>query len=444
MAAPPHRDARARRWWSGGRPRPISSETHPRAEVLVCRALLMKPQLLVVDDEPVVRDALTRELSTMFHVETAASGEEALDALSSKGPFAAVIADYRMPGMHGVEFLAHARVHAPETVRVVMIGAGDMEAAVAAVNEGHVFRFITLPCPAPMLRRVLLGALRQHRLLTAERELLEQTLAGVVRVLTEVLGLVSPDAFGRATRVKTCVQHMALHLSLPDAWQYEVAAMLSQIGFITLPGDTLAKVLGGQALTPSDRELVQAVPKVAGTLIGHIPRLGAVSRMVGVASDAMGPPPADADALRGLPPDRIGAWLLRVAVALDERVMRGAQPRDAMVELRRPSYGLPEFLLAALEQFVFQTASWRLEMVGVRDLHTLMELDEDVRTSAGLLLVPRGQPVTVAVVHRLRGFARSQGVREPFRVRIPDPAVLSASASPLEAAPTDPGEVELL
>ena len=78
-------------------------------------------------------------------------------------------------------------------------------------------------------------------------------------------------------------------------------------------------------------------------------------------------------------------------------------------------------------------------MVGVRDLHTLMELDEDVRTSAGLLLVPRGQPVTVAVVQRLRSFARSQGVREPFRVRIPDPAVLAASASPLEPAPLDAG-----
>ena len=404
----------------------------------------MRPRLLVVDDQPDVRDAIARELASMFQVETAASGEEGVDALVTKGPFAVVMADYRMPGMHGGEFLAHAKARAPQSVRVVMIRAGDMEAAIAAVNEGHVFRFLTLPCPVPTLRQVLLGALRQHRLLTAEREVLEQTLSGVVRVLTEVLSLVSPDAFGRAARVKACVEYMAGQLDLADTWQYSVAAMLSQIGYITLPGDTLAKVLGGQSLTPGERDVVQAVPRVAQTLLGHIPRLGQVARMVGGALDGLGQPPADADALRALPPDRIGAWLLRVAVAADEQVMRVAVPRDAVAELRRPAHGLPEFLVASLERFMFQTASSRLEMVGVRDLHTLMELDEDVRTTAGLLLVPRGQPVTVAVVHRLRSFARSQGVREPFRVRIPDPSLLSASASPLETAALPAGDADLL
>ena len=118
-------------------------------------------------------------------------------------------------------------------------------------------------------------------------------------------------------------------------------------------------------------------------------------------------------------------------------MIRGYQPRDAIADLRRPVHGIPDFLLDALERFVFQTASWRVEMTTVRDMHTLMVLDEDVRTTAGLLLVPRGQPVTVAVVQRLRSFARGQGIREPFRVRIPDPSVLSAAASPLEpiAAP---------
>ena len=403
----------------------------------------MKPRLLVVNDESRVREALLRELSSMFEVTAVTSGEEGVEALAGQGPFAVVVSDYRMPGMHGVEFLAHAKARAPEAVRVIMIGAGDMEAAIAAVNEGHVFRFVVVPCPAPVLRQVMIGALRQHRLLRAEQDVLEQTLAGAVRVLTEVLGLVSPDAFGRAARVKACVAHLAAQLALPDPWQYDVAAMLSQIGCITLPSDTLTKVLGGQALTAAERETVSAVPRVAGTLIGHIPRLGPVARMVGLGPEELGTPPATPEEMRALPPDRIGAWLLRVALALDERVMRGALPKEALAALRRPHHGLPEFLLDALEQFVFRTASWRLEMVRVRDLHTLMELDEDVRTTGGLLLVPRGTPVTVAVVHRLRGFARSQGLREPFRVRVPDPALLSAGATPLEAAPTHPGDVEL-
>ena len=218
----------------------------------------MKPRVLVVDDDPLIRDAICREASSMFDVETAESGEAGLETLSSRGPFALVVVDYRMPGMNGVAFLGRARRIAPDTVRVIVTGTGDMEAAVAAVNEGHVFRFVTRPCPAATLRRVLLvrsetapAARRPSATCSSRRS------AGAVRVLTEVLGLVSPDAFGRATRVKACVQHLVGQLSLPDAWQYEVAAMLSQIGCITLPADTLAKTLGGQGLTALERDLVR-------------------------------------------------------------------------------------------------------------------------------------------------------------------------------------------
>jgi hypothetical protein len=108
--------------------------------------------------------------------------------------------------------------------------------------------------------------------------------------------------------------------------------------------------------------------------------------------------------------------------------------KDAVAELRRPIHRLPGFLLDAAARFVFQADASRVEMVGLRDLHTLMVLDDDVRTTAGLLLVPRGQPVTAAVIQRLRGFARGPGVREPLKVRVPDPAALSAHPDPIERA----------
>lgn len=395
--------------------------------------LAMQPRLLVVDDDVSARDGLRRAAADLFDVADVGSAELGCEALARQGPFAVIVADYRLPGTSGVEFLSQARQQAPDAVRVIMTGAGDMQAAVEAVNLGQVFRFLVKPTPASQVRGVLADALEQHRLLTAERELLEQTLAGAVRVLTEVLSVVSPDAFGRAARLKACVQHLVAQLGLSDPWQYEVAAMLSQIGCITLPGDTITKVLGGQPLTPAERGLVDGIPRVAGALLAHIPRLDVVARMISTPAGELGPQPADEAALRDLPVAVRGGWLLRVALMLDDRLLRGMAPTDAIAELRRPPQPLPGFLLDAAARFAFQADASRVELVRVRDLHTMMVADEDVRTVSGLLLVPRGQPVTVAVIQRLRGFARGPGVREPFRVRVPEPAALSSKPEPVES-----------
>ena len=63
------------------------------------------------------------------------------------GPFAVVVADMRMPGMDGVEFLQHVKEMSPDTVRIMLTGNADMQTAIDAVNKGNIFRFLTKPCP---------------------------------------------------------------------------------------------------------------------------------------------------------------------------------------------------------------------------------------------------------------------------------------------------------
>ena len=75
-------------------------------------------------------------------------------ALRDKGPFAVIVSDLSMPGMNGTEFRACAHETAPESVRILLTGETDLRAAIDAVNAGHVFRFLTKPCPP----RVLIGA----------------------------------------------------------------------------------------------------------------------------------------------------------------------------------------------------------------------------------------------------------------------------------------------
>ena len=176
----------------------------------------MNRKILFVDDEENVLRGFERALRSQFEMETAVGSQEGLAALASRGPYAVVVSDLRMPVMDGIQFLAEVRKSSPDTVRLILSGNGDFESVVASVNEGSIFQFLTKPCPPDKLRSVLGIALKQYQLITAERELLEETLNGSIGMLTEVLSVVNPLAFSRASRIRTYVRHMANELQLPE------------------------------------------------------------------------------------------------------------------------------------------------------------------------------------------------------------------------------------
>ncbi|MFK7741320.1 MAG: response regulator, partial [Planctomycetota bacterium] len=159
-----------------------------------------EPRVLLVDDEDQILQGLYLQLHREFEVTTAQSGAEALEELAKDQQFAVLVSDMRMPGMDGAELLSNARRTCPDTVRVLLTGHADMDAAACAVNEGEIFRFLTKPIEGNQLRNALHEAARKHNQLTAERDLLEKTLGGTVEVLTNVLGIVNPEAFSCANR----------------------------------------------------------------------------------------------------------------------------------------------------------------------------------------------------------------------------------------------------
>ena len=239
-----------------------------------------RPKILCVDDEKNVLDGLSRTLRSLFIVETAIGGRLGLEVLKSKGPFVVVTSDLRMPLMDGIEFLARAREVAPDTIRVLLTGQGDLDAAVSAINDGNIFRFLTKPCPTGVLVRSLMACAEQYRLLTVEKVLLEQTLRGSIKTLTEILALTNPNAFGRATRVQRSVTEIMDHFKIAETWPVEVAAMFSQIGYVALPPKTQEKIYRGACLTHAEVEMVDRIPAVVEQLLANIPRLELVREIL--------------------------------------------------------------------------------------------------------------------------------------------------------------------
>src|SRR6201999_721168 len=152
-----------------------------------------------------------------------------------KREIAVVISDMRMPEMTGSTFLREARQVAPLAVRMLLTGYSDADAAIKTVSDEQIFRFLTKQCDRDELLQACAGALWQHRLQKTERELLEQTLHGAVSALSDVLALAAPAVFGQGARLRRLGSDLADQLGFDDTWELEVAALLSQVGAITLP-----------------------------------------------------------------------------------------------------------------------------------------------------------------------------------------------------------------
>jgi response regulator RpfG family c-di-GMP phosphodiesterase len=240
----------------------------------------MSEKILCVDDEPLVLDGLKRCLHERFCIDTATSADAALNLIDTQGPYAVVVSDLRMPGTDGIRFLAMVRQRAPDSVRVMLTGQADFETAIAAVNEGNIFRFLCKPYQGDALVKALTAAHEQYQLVTAERDLLEQTLSGSVRVLTDVLSLVSPAAFGRAQRVRRMVEQMCAQMQIASSWHIQVAAMLSQVGLMALPPEVVEKVHRGQPLSDAEQRMLAEHPEIGRDLVGNIPRLQEVADII--------------------------------------------------------------------------------------------------------------------------------------------------------------------
>lgn len=371
--------------------------------------------ILCVDDDPNILNAYRRSLGRVFSIETADSGAAALEKLQS-AEYAVVLADMNMPGMSGIELLSEVRRRSPDIVRMMLTGQADLQTATDAVNEGNIFRFMTKPCPGDLLAKSLRAGIEQHRLIRAERDLLEKTLKSSVQVLVEVLALVNPVAFGRATRIQKTVAKMAQVRGVPDLWQFEVAALLSQIGCVTVPEALLIKLLNGGEPTVDEGRILRAHPRVGSELIARIPRMQPVAEIIAFQEkhfDGSGNPIGGPEG--GHIP--IGSRILKIAIDFDTELVAGSEARRALAIMRNRKGVYDPELLDTLNQVIASECGPEAIFVKIEEMQTGMLLDQDVVTANNVLLIGKGQEATESMIRRLRNYSKiGTGIPEPIRV----------------------------
>jgi response regulator RpfG family c-di-GMP phosphodiesterase len=349
-------------------------------------------------------------------MELATSGAEGLEILANRAPFAVVVSDMRMPKMDGTRFLSIVKKRSPNTVRVLLSGQADMNDAIAVINEGQIFRFLVKPCSPQLLANALDDAIAQYHLLIAEKELMQKTLGGSIKVLVDLLAMARPEAFTRSNKLRDLVIRVAKRVHVKNLWEAEFSILLSHIGLLTLPTEISKKRFAGSPLEIWEIENFMKHPQIGAGFLKNIPRLQGVAKAILYQEkrfDGFGPPE---DEMAG---DRIPliSRILKLVHDYDELKCKGATFKEAKDELHsRDGYYDPQVLTEFDLECISEDNNFKIKELSAKELQVGMVVAEDVTSKDGGLLVPKGRELTDVLLTRIVNFDWRQNVNEPIMV----------------------------
>jgi len=372
-----------------------------------------KANILVVDDQPANLKLLEDFLVQQGHlVRSFPRGRLALEG-AQRNPPDLILLDINMPEMDGFEVCRQLKANEKlARIPVLFLSAlSDTSDKVNAFRAGGV-DYISKPAQLEEVQARVETHLLLYRARQVERDLLENTLNGAVKALSEFAQLMSPKLTERSAALRSMLTHMTAKLHLADAWQYELAATLCLIGCITLPQEVFENAYFGKQPTQQELDMFGRHPEVAFQLLSRIPRLENVAEMIRLQQQTICDGSISVVAQ--------GAGMLRTAQELDRRVLRGTAFQTACEQLRSRHDTYPLRLVEALKDYVPARVHFEVKRLQAAQLLPGMMLEDDVITRDGsLTVIVKGTALTVTLIERVQNFARTRGVRDPIQVRAP-------------------------
>jgi sigma-B regulation protein RsbU (phosphoserine phosphatase) len=216
---------------------------------------------------------LKRQLRNQFSIDTALSGEEALQLMRENGPYAVIISDFMMPGMNGVEFLSKVKNSNPDTIRMMLTGTADMPTAIKAVNEGNIFQFHPKPCPTETLSKAIQSGLLHYNKTIADQNQLRKvkvSLAQASRVQQKMLPKADPqiEGFDIAGKTIMCDETGGDYYDYFHAAEMGVEKIGIVVGDVADHGIPSALLMS--AARAFLRQRIQAPPRECASIISDV------------------------------------------------------------------------------------------------------------------------------------------------------------------------------
>ncbi|MEH0073537.1 HD domain-containing phosphohydrolase [Pannonibacter sp. Pt2] len=378
--------------------------------------------ILVVDADVKVLTAFQQLLGSKFQIATARSGVEATAWIERNPSVAVVISSLNLPDVNGIEFLRSVTELAPVAARIMLTADRSLEVARRAVNEANVLMHLLKPCPADEIENAIRSGLAYHNRVLKEKNLLEKTLSGSVKLLIDMLALFHTDAFRKTTVMRQQALKVAKALGLKKIWELEMAVMFSPLGEALLPREILSRYRSAKTLTDPQRELLARAPEQSRDLLRNIPQFERIAEVLyysGRGFDGSGFP-TDGPTGKDIPlHSRILKILIDLWYASPDTGVDLAAFEALNINRRQYDPALLKVVRACLLE-TEQSLTERFQSVAcyIRALRPGDVLIDDIITDGSHeLVLSRGHQLTETTIKRLSQFDRLTGLRQPIRVQ---------------------------
>jgi len=418
--------------------------------------------LLFVDDEENILNSLKRLFRREgYNILTAKNATEALKLLEDN-PVSLILSDQRMPGMSGVEFLKQVKEKYPDIIRMILTGYADINAAVEAINQGEVYRFITKPWNEEDLKATIHSALKHYELIVENRRLqqmimrqnqelkklneeleqkvqertrelaqlnrqLERNFMDSIKVFAGLLEMRDSFVGSHSKRVATAAEFIAEKFNLPaeEKRNIKIAAILHDIGKIGIPDEVLKKPK--LKLTRQELALIEQHPILGQASIQIIQGLQEVGRIIRHHHETYngdGYP----DKLKGeeIP---LGSRIIAVPNEYDVLVYRrdlSFQFKESeVIQFLERNKGVlfdplvVECFLEFLKVEKTQAENLQEIKVDISQLREDMTLARDLYTRRGVLLIPKGEVLKESYIEKIRNYHKIDPIVDGVYVYLP-------------------------
>jgi len=376
-----------------------------------------KKTILVVDDAPENIDAMTGILQDDYQVKVALRGKKALELVQGDNPPDLILLDIVMPEMDGYEVCRRLKAD-PATREIPVIFVTGLD---SPMDEARGLRLGAVDfINKPLQPLVILARVATHMKLkstTAQlRTTLSKTFLGSIRLLTDILSLTNPQAFNQASRIKEYIANIIEYLEVGDSWRFETAALLSNIGCVTLAPDLMGRILDGKNITEKEKEIYQSHPVVGRDLLADIPGLETVAEMVFHQQDTYDPkvhkgPP------QGWDPVKLGGLLLRMVIDFDRQTCAGETPESILTDMTVQN----EIYCPELVKVLAKIHAGKPKMVELKlnlnELRAGMILTQDLYDAGGTKIVGAGCELTPEILRLIHRYDENNKLKQPIQVK---------------------------
>jgi response regulator RpfG family c-di-GMP phosphodiesterase len=409
----------------------------------------MKEKILLVDDDKEILAAYTRLLRKKYILETALGGEEGLEAIADKGPYAIVVSDMTMPKMDGVQFLAEVSKVSPDSIRIMLTGNNDLHTAIDAINKGQIFRFLIKPCASEIFTGALDAGLEMFLLKQEVRDYqekleekvterteqvnqlnkkLKESFLNYMKVSLSLVENFDPFLPDHSKRVAILVLDIGkqMDLSERELLDLQFAGLLHELGKVAIPENIRNKPFA--ELSDDEIHLIRQTPVFSQEIISNSKELdngGKIIRHHMEYFDGTGFP----DRLRGedIP---LASRILGVANAFDELISRRRFTREklptanikldfALAKLKnKEGIQYDQNVIEKLELVANKYVSSRKtrSLANVGELNSGMTIAMDIHNNVGELVIPEGNTLSRVQIIKLKYLYEKKMVKSKIKI----------------------------